>query len=261
MSFQAIPKAFSRPQARYALQTTNLSVKSLHAMLALRGSGRSSAAAGGWSIFAEDSFGQSTLNYVQQEPSNSTESNFKDGLNASAQPKSVKRPRAGEPDEHAMKRYKRIAEGRFGASALENDDKGIDRLEVRIDDEFPGLSGTTSRQNQCNVQATPVEIRSTGQERPKHGRKSRPSLLDQAGSDEEDANLDDSLRSIAVTAQWKPDVRFSFQGPHVFAGVRQLVEYGIVDGRRLPGWMTGEDGVSIGVVRHGRMMKKEKTVV
>jgi len=230
-------------------------------MLALRGSGRTNAAAGGWSIFAADSFGHSALNYVQRESSEHILPPLEDSLIRKADPKPIKRARAREPDEHAVKRFKRVAKGRFGTSALEDDGRGIDRLEVRIDDEFPDLSSIIPNRTQRDAEATPLEARSTGQERPKHGRKSYPSLLDQAGSDEEDANLDDSLRSIAVTAQWKPDVRISFQGSHVFAGVRQLVEYGVIDGQKMPGWMTGEDGVSIGVVRRGRMMKKEKTIV
>lgn len=54
-------------------------------------------------------------------------------------------------------------------------------------------------------------------------------------------------------SQWRPTVQITFQGNHVFAGIRQLVEAGIVDGERMPGWMTGEDGVTVGVVRHGRI--------
>jgi central kinetochore subunit Mis15/CHL4 len=48
-------------------------------------------------------------------------------------------------------------------------------------------------------------------------------------------------------------VRLTFHGSHVFAGIRQLVECGIVDGERMPGWMTGEEGVTIGAVRNGRI--------
>jgi len=45
----------------------------------------------------------------------------------------------------------------------------------------------------------------------------------------------------------------TFHGSHVFAGMRELVEAGIIDGERMPGWMTGEEGVSIGVVKSGRI--------
>ncbi|OCL11276.1 CHL4-domain-containing protein, partial [Glonium stellatum] len=48
----AVPKAFSRPGARYALHPTSLSARALSALLALRGPGRSNNAQGGWSVFA-----------------------------------------------------------------------------------------------------------------------------------------------------------------------------------------------------------------
>lgn len=39
----------------------------------------------------------------------------------------------------------------------------------------------------------------------------------------------------------------------MFAGIRALVECGIVDGLKMPGWMTGEASVSNGVVKNGRL--------
>lgn len=55
---------------------------------------------------------------------------------------------------------------------------------------------------------------------------------------------------------WTPDVHLSFQGSHVFAGVRQLVEQGIVDGEKMPGWMAGDAGVSVGAVKEGRVRER-----
>ncbi|KAK0747269.1 kinetochore protein CHL4 like-domain-containing protein [Apiosordaria backusii] len=52
---------------------------------------------------------------------------------------------------------------------------------------------------------------------------------------------------------WQPHVRLTFHGSHVFAGIRQLVECGIIDGERMPGWMTREEGVTIGSVWSGRI--------
>ncbi|KAL2759642.1 hypothetical protein ACRALDRAFT_1046978 [Sodiomyces alcalophilus JCM 7366] len=54
-------------------------------------------------------------------------------------------------------------------------------------------------------------------------------------------------------SSWAPEVKLTFRGPHVFAGMRQLVEHGIIDGQRMPGWLTGEEGVTVGEVRHGRV--------
>ncbi|KAH0428883.1 chl4 family chromosome segregation [Colletotrichum camelliae] len=52
---------------------------------------------------------------------------------------------------------------------------------------------------------------------------------------------------------WIPNVKVTLHGAHVFAGVRRLVENGIVEGQRMPGWLTGEEGVTLGAVRHGRI--------
>ena len=59
---------------------------------------------------------------------------------------------------------------------------------------------------------------------------------------------------------WRPRVRLALQGPHVFAGVRQLVEAAVFDPARLPAWLTGEDGVSVAVVRNGRVRAQRGAV-
>ena len=53
---------------------------------------------------------------------------------------------------------------------------------------------------------------------------------------------------------WVPEVRVTFHGGHVFAGLRKLVERGVIEGKGMPGWMTGEEGVSIGVVQKGKIV-------
>ncbi|KFY20272.1 hypothetical protein V493_07707, partial [Pseudogymnoascus sp. VKM F-4281 (FW-2241)] len=47
-----LPTALSRPRARYTLASTNLSARSLEAMIALRGGGRTGTAQGGWGGYA-----------------------------------------------------------------------------------------------------------------------------------------------------------------------------------------------------------------
>ena len=54
-------------------------------------------------------------------------------------------------------------------------------------------------------------------------------------------------------AEFRPNVRVLFHGKHIFAGIRKLVEEGVVDGAEMPAWMTGEAGVTGGKVRDGRM--------
>jgi len=54
--------------------------------------------------------------------------------------------------------------------------------------------------------------------------------------------------------EFRPKITVRLEGSHVFAGVRSLVEQGVgFDGAKLPGWLTGEAGVSVGRVRGGRV--------
>lgn len=248
---QAIPKALSRPQARYAFKTTALSAKTLPALLALRGPGRSNAGAGGWSIFVDDTQGQSALVHAGSSRKRSRENTDDNKENAAPEAK-----RACEvtcidvPEAPELKHYKAIAEGRFGCSGLADDGKGIERFEVRIDDAYPKITSdsltTFDQVKQWRVSGSENQHSLRQGKASKSGRKAQPSLLDSAvvkGDESEEG-----------TSSWQPDIRLLFQGSHVFAGIRQLVEKGIIDGERMPGWLTGEGGVSVGAVRHGRMM-------
>ena len=55
---------------------------------------------------------------------------------------------------------------------------------------------------------------------------------------------------------FRPAVTVRFEGNHVFAGIRRMVEEGIIDGLAMPGWMTGEDGVNVAVVKDRRVLKR-----
>lgn len=55
---------------------------------------------------------------------------------------------------------------------------------------------------------------------------------------------------------FRPTVTVRFEGTHVFAGIRNMVEEGIVDGFKMPGWMTGEDGVNVATVKDGKVLRK-----
>ncbi|KAF2840618.1 CHL4-domain-containing protein [Patellaria atrata CBS 101060] len=215
---EAIPKALSQPQARYTLYPTSLSARSLQALLALRGPGRSSAAQGGWSIFADNSFEGDALDYripALKPPQESLTKDVdpeedKENTNSADPKANQKRARGlnGSEDPSVQKRRKLVAAARFGTSALADDGKGLDRLDVRIEDPF-------------------------------------------------DPDIGIPLPGDVEGDEWKPDVRLSFHGAHVFAGIRKLVEAGVVDGEKMPGWMTGEAGVSVGVVRDGRIKARE----
>ncbi|EAT87354.1 hypothetical protein HBH56_049360 [Parastagonospora nodorum] len=241
---QAIPKAFSRPSARYQLTSTNFTTKSLDALLTYRGPGKSNAATGGWSIFQDHSFSQNALDFITTQRSDGQDKNGVDkhatNGNAKSGPGRPKRM-AESTDTPEAKRRKEVAAGRFGTSAKADDGQGLERFEARIDDAFPAAPGGNKAQQDGDTYT--LEDQTTNQ-----ARRGRPSLLDRTAEDFED---------IQNQEGWVPNVRVAFQGTHVFAGIRQLVEEGIVDGEKMPGWMTGEAGVTIGTVREGRIRSKE----
>jgi central kinetochore subunit Mis15/CHL4 len=241
---QAIPKAFSRPSARYQLTSTNFTTKSLDALLTYRGPGKSNAAAGGWSIFQDHSFSQNALDFITTQKADGQEKTpgEKSGANggSKAGPGRPKRP-LEEKESSEAKRRKEVAAGRFGTSAQPDDGQGLERFEVRIDDPFPSpFHGGTATQVDGDTSNLDAQTANPT-------RRGRPSLLDRTA---------ENLEEIQNEEGWVPNVRVMFQGTHVFAGIRQLVEEGIVDGEKMPGWMTGEAGVTIGSVKDGRIRSK-----
>jgi len=242
---QAIPKAFSRPSARYQLTNTNFTTKSLDALLTYRGPGKSNAAAGGWSIFQDHSFSQNALDFITTQKGDGQEKALgdKNSVNGAtkAGPGRPKRSLDGKETSEA-KRRKEVAAGRFGISGQPDDGQGLERFEVRIDDSFPSTSdGNSITQVDGETSNLDAQVAS-------RTRRGRPSLLDRTAED---------LEEIQNEEGWVPNVRIMFQGTHVFAGVRQLVEEGIIDGEKMPGWLTGEAGVTIGSVKEGRIRSKE----
>jgi len=238
---QAIPKAFSRPSARYQLTSTNFTTKSLDALLTYRGPGKSNAATGGWSIFQDHSFSQNALDFITTQRVDGQDKNgvAKSATNGSTKPGPGRPKRAAEGTETpAAKRRKEVAAGRFGTSAQPDDGQGLERFEVRIDDPFPSATGADDAQVDGDNSSLDAQ----------RARRGRPSVLDRTAEDLEDIQNEDG---------WVPNVRVSFQGTHVFAGIRQLVEEGIIDGEKMPGWLTGEAGVTVGSVREGRIRSKE----
>lgn len=241
---QAIPKAFSRPSARYQLTSTNFTTKSLDALLTYRGPGKSNAAAGGWSIFQDHSFSQNALDFITTQKGDGQEKSAGEKASAAGGPKTgpgrPKRP-LDDKESSEAKRRKEIAAGRFGSSAQPDDGQGLERVEVRIDDPFPSpVNGSTA--TQVDGDTSNLDAQTSHQ-----ARRGRPSLLDRTAED---------IEEIRSEEGWVPNVRVTFQGTHVFAGIRQLVEEGIVDGEKMPGWMTGEAGVTIGSVKDGRIRSK-----
>lgn len=239
----AIPRAFSRQHERYTLKTTSLTAKSLSALVSVRGAGRGNAAAGGWSIFADGTVDTSPLlpfvNREELDSNKENESSMKGNegvLKRSRNPFGVEH---GSTGESLHKRRKLVAATRFGTSAIANDGKGLERLDIRLEDGFSSFDA-----NQSGSIEVGGEARAGAWEDPQKGQQVSLSQVE-----EDDARGEEDQAS----SSWAPKVQLTFHGTHVFAGIRKLVESGVVDGEKMPGWMTGEGSISVGAVQHGRI--------
>ena len=224
-----VPKALSRPRERFTVKSTSLSSRNLGALLDKKGAGKTNAAGGGWSIYADDKSKKSPLDSILPPSPLSRES-------VESVP-GQKRKTPMNLAQRERKRAKLIAEGRFGDSSRVDDGKGVERLEVVLQDPFPP--------------ADTVEGSEEEDEAPTRSnrRRSKVDAVVQQANQNDEEDPDDTRQS----SDWTPSLKVAFSGSHVFAGIRQLVEAGIVDGERMPGWMTGEEGVTTGLVRRGRI--------
>ncbi|RDW91601.1 hypothetical protein BP5796_02766 [Coleophoma crateriformis] len=228
---EGIPKAFSRPRERYGLESTNLSAKNLEALVERRGGLRTNAAGGGWGVYADGNKNDTPLNHsLSADGDNSGESE------TDVEPRTFGLKRKPDEVRAIVKRRKLLAKGRFGNSGLIDDGKGIEQFDVRIQDPFFS-----------DRAASPVQDEHRSSDQAEKGSKGRRSTIDQALAHEA-MDLDEDEDTA-----WRPEVTVSFHGSHVFAGIRQWVESGAIKAEKMPGWMTGEEGVSIGVVRDGRI--------
>ena len=256
----AIPKAFSKPRERYSLESTAMSSKTLGALLIARGAGRTNAAGGGWSLFAKGTL-EGTPLMVSTSAYESDEENQvlrgKQSIQANTS-KTRKRPLSiRESTQLLSKKRRLLAQDRFGASGLPDDNQGIEKLSIRIEDAYPITTPTQrtaqaaflSKQKPSTADKPHIRSRLTLDE---------PSFNASDDAEEEEEEEDDDDENENQTNKpWKPHVAITFHGTHVFAGIRALVECGAVDGRTMPGWMTGEDGVSLGVVREGKIVRSK----
>lgn len=248
---EAIPKALSDPlrRRRVALQATGLATRNLAELLERRGAGRTNFAGGGWSVYAEEKGKkaiESPLDLVlpMSPPLSDDGDDEKEGGK-----KETKRAGGGglAGVVRAAKRARMVARARFGETARVGDGKGVERVDVVVEDAFPDVEGAEETDGDGDRGRN--EGRDDGR-RPVAGRSRHvdAALGRAAGDGEDDDGGDDG-----PAQKWRPFVRLTFHGSHVFAGIRQLVECGIIDGERMPGWMTGEEGVTIGAVRNGRI--------
>ncbi|KAK7948569.1 uncharacterized protein PG986_009455 [Apiospora aurea] len=243
---EGIPKAMSRPRERYALRPAHLSTRNLAELLHVKGAGRTNAAGGGWSIYAsENQRTDSPLNPVLPTPPLSDE-DATEGLAGGARKKrALSTKTTHDKYQQEAKRARLVAQARFGDSAKADDGKGIERVDILVEDPFAAVTGERRGGGDAEDVGEDDDTSSQQHKRTK-GRRSGVDLAFERGQDGDEDDGGDAR-------DWKPQVRLTFHGSHVFAGIRQLVEAGIVDGERMPGWMTGEEGVTIGAVRHGRI--------
>jgi len=216
----AVPAALAPAPQRWVLQSAGLAARSLGALLAMRGPGRGNNARGGWSVYAdeEEALESAPVEYVRSWEEDEGKENEEE-----EEQRVKRRFEHGDPsgwlDGKERKRLRDVARSRFGSSARADDGTGLQRFDISLNDVF-----TTGGMGAITV-ASP-----------------------ESSSASVDRSTDDSS-----SKPWKPNVKLSFQGTHVFAGIRALVESGIVDGKRMPGWMTGEASMSNGVVKNGRL--------
>ena len=241
---RGIPQALSRPRQRFGLAHTGLTTRNLSELLERRGSGRTNCAAGGWTIYADEmGLGgkqESPLDTVQPTPPLSE-------MDDRDVPRSGKRAvsPATEHERRAAKKAVVDARRRFADSARIDDGKGVERLDVVIEDPFPdGFIDSRADGGQEHDEEEQAQRRD--------GRRQGGEIDMATGGQGDDVDGDYNVRQ-ETRRSWRPHVTIAFQGPHVFAGIRQLVEHGIIDGRRMPGWMTGEEGVTSGRVEDGRI--------
>jgi len=246
---RGIPAALSRPRERVSLAATALATRNLGALAERRGGGRTNAAGGGWGWYATEKKGdkgrwrESPLDTVipAEEARDAQDAAGAEGAEGR---KRIRDPEA-EREERAAKRRRAVAHARFGEAGKVGDGKGVERVDIRMEDPFPPVAAAVDVEAEEEADDDPQPAR----RRSKGGRRSEvEAAFQQEAEAREERGEQDSDGD-----EWRPGVRLTFHGTHVFAGLRQLVEAGIIDGERMPGWMTGEEGVTVGAVRHGRI--------
>lgn len=254
-----VPKALSRPQERFGLEPTKLTTKNLHELLHRKGSGRTNAAGGGWGIYADEKTKESPLDVVLPSPplSDVGEGMRSGEVRPRKRSAAVDSP-ATEREERRLKRAKVVAQARFGNSARVDDGKGVERVDIVIEDAFPERPDIPEAEEDADGDDDNEDEASHQQQSSRGGagrRSARDAAFDRTrAQDDDDGGGGDDDEGDEAEATWRPRVGLTFHGSHVFAGIRQLVEAGIIDGEKMPGWLTGEEGVTIGVVRRGRIM-------
>jgi central kinetochore subunit Mis15/CHL4 len=225
----AVPKALSLPHQRYTLKTTSLTAKSLQALLTLRGSGRSNKAAGAFSIFADAVIEGSPLDprpsntvtpeehYKQSKPHNDVDPEKENNsLNTEK-----------EADPSSTTQNSKLLRRR---DTSDLDPRAAKKRKMAVNTRF-GTSGT-------RLSSAPLD-------------RLDARLLDSPNPSPSSDAADDA----SATNESRPSLSLTFSGTDVIAGIRKLAELGIVNAERMPAWMTGEDAISVAVVKRGKVIR------
>ncbi|KAL9115459.1 MAG: hypothetical protein Q9227_000780 [Pyrenula ochraceoflavens] len=218
---EAVPKALSRPHHRYGLQDTSLSAKSLSSVYDLRGPGKHNASNGAFSIFTDGLADQSPLE-LKEQPYHDLESSDKEQQGGEdSNPNTM----VTEP---STKRRRPL-------------DERNNNIQTRGKDESKRRKLLAAQRFGAS-QAPALEVKGLDRLHIK--------LADPLVENLEKANASAARDNTSGTCP----VTITFRGPNVFAGLRQLAEEGFINSQRMPPWMTGEEAVSQGAVKDGRMI-------
>lgn len=270
----AIPKALSRPQARYTVRPTSLTTKSLHTLLSLRGPWRTNSANGAFTIFADAVAEGDPLDprLPQSVPlkghhqklggsaaaEESQKENLPDAEHAKRQQQNRPRDKGLSDTEQSTalsKKRKRAALSRFGTAGQQA---------VAPPPTTPAAATQSDSSTQTEpVQGTTTTTTSAALDRLQVHLKDPPfpasattttTLPPEDPSDaaaDDDHNEDNQHQTSIIPTT----VSLTFSGTDVVAGLRRLAELGAIDASRMPSWMTGEEGVSSVAVRGGKRVR------
>ncbi|KAF3915871.1 hypothetical protein AA313_de0202305 [Arthrobotrys entomopaga] len=243
---KSLPIALSSQHRRYDIVSTSLTAKTLEALVARKGHERGDiGAGGGWGLYAVE--GDEA---VDGSPLEITRPESKTGKRRSVD---LDDETTVNADGKERWKRKRVAEGRFGNSALADDGSGLERVEVRLREVWPRRKALPG----------PLKATSGNKGGPivngKGKRSGRPRKENTNGTTVEEEEDDDNTPDVDATFPWKgkqwvPNIDVVLEGTHVFAGIRTLVESGVFDGEMIPTWMTGEEGKSVGTVKGGTIV-------
>ncbi|RAH46792.1 CENP-N/CHL4 family protein [Aspergillus brunneoviolaceus CBS 621.78] len=147
----AIPKALSLPHQRYTVKPTSLIAKSLEALLALRGPGRSNHANGAFSIFADAALEGSPLDPRPSNTVSPEEHNRQSASEATLENRRASKRSLADSKEPGTSKKRTLAlQSRFGTSGTLSS-VPLDRLDVRLLDALPGDAKPTEHAQQPTV--------------------------------------------------------------------------------------------------------------